>query len=214
VITSKAFDQLADDARSAAFTVTGVYKTQVLGAFKVEVTEALAEGKTQKETIDRFRSILDGAAHRQLGDFHLETVFRTNMGMAYGVGRRQGLEAVKEDLPFWEYHAVMDDRTRPAHAALSGMILRADSPFWNEHFPPWGFNCRCTVTATDGAPDGYDHFNPSGEAKLFYNDDGTPGKAEMGTTVYDLEAQGFPGVPPQGGLRETIEAGVGRVKNP
>lgn len=63
--------------------------------------------------------------------------------------RRRGLESVAGDLPLLEYHAVRDDRTRPAHAALNGMILVADQEVWHDHFPPWGFNCRCTITATD-----------------------------------------------------------------
>jgi len=207
ILTKKSFDKLEADAKSAAFTVSGVYKKQVLTAFKKEISSALLKGTPQKETIKKFKSILAGAGHKQLGDFHLETVFRTNMEMAYGVGRRHGLEAVADDLPYWEYHAVMDDRVRPTHAALNGLILPANSPFWNSHFPPWGFNCRCTVTATDEIPDGYDKSNPSGEegTTVFYDDTDIPAKIEIGTSVYDLGAEGFMGVPAQGGLKEVIE---------
>ncbi|HEY6330146.1 MAG TPA: ADP-ribosyltransferase [Blastocatellia bacterium] len=207
LLTKKAFDQLEVDAKSAAFTVSGVYKKQVLSAFKSELSSALRKGTPQKETIKKFKDILAGAGHKQLGDFHLETVFRTNMAMAYGVGRRHGLEAVVDDLPYWEYHAVMDDRVRPTHAALNGMILPANSPFWNDHFPPWGFNCRCTITATDEVPEGYNKANPSGEegTTVYYDEDGTPAKVEAGTSVYDLNAEGFMGVPPQGGLKTVIE---------
>ena len=134
------------------------------------------------------------------------------MQMAYGVGRRHALESATDDLPLWEYHAVMDDRTRPQHAALDGMILPADHPFWDEHFPPWGFNCRCATTARAELPDGYDHSNPSGEAQLAYDDAGNPAKAESGTAVYDLAASKFKGVPPQGGLQGTIESAARRAK--
>lgn len=214
IVTRKAFDKLAEDARASAFTVSGVYKKDVLGAFKDEITGALEQGTAQGKVIKRFKEILKGAGDEMLGNFHLETVFRVNSQMAYGTGRRRALEEVAEDLPFWVYHAVMDDRVRPTHAALNNLVLPANHPFWTDHYPPWGFNCRCSVTATDEIPEGYEHSNPSGEAgtTIFYDKAGMPAKAEIGTSVYDLAAEGnFQGVPPQGGLKEVIEAGAARA---
>ena len=212
VVRSKEFNDLRDEARSAAFTVGGIYEQDVLEAFKSEIARSLEEGTPQRESIKRFRDILDGAGHKQLGAFHLETIFRTNMQMAYGVGRRQSLEDVKDILPLWEYHAVMDDRTRPAHAALDGIILPADHPFWNDHYPPHDFNCRCSVSATASYPDDYNHTNPSGEAEIVYDKQGNPAKAEVGTSVVDLKVGKFKGVPPQGGLKSTIEDAAQRAK--
>jgi uncharacterized protein with gpF-like domain len=87
VVTRKQFDLLSEDARAAAFTVAGVYKTDILEGFKSEIASALEIGTAQGKVIKRFREILAGAGHQQLGAFHLETVFRTNMQVAYGVGR-------------------------------------------------------------------------------------------------------------------------------
>jgi hypothetical protein len=106
---------------------------------------------------------------------------------------------------------VLDDRTRPQHAALDGLILPASHEFWDEHYPPWGFNCRCTVTARPFAPEGYDHSNPSGEAQLVYDKKGNPAKAEVGTSVIDLQVGKFKGVPPQGGLKSVIEGATKRA---
>jgi SPP1 gp7 family putative phage head morphogenesis protein len=213
VVTRKQFDVLAEDARSSAFTVSGVYKRDVLEGFKGEIVKSLETGTAQGTVIKQFKSILKGAGHQQLGDFHLETVFRTNMQMAYGVGRRKALEEAAEDLPFWTYHDVGDDRVRPQHHALNGVTLPANHEFWNAHFPPWDFNCRCSVTAADEIPEGYNRSQPGTDdgVHLFYDDAGNPAKAEIGTSVYDLAAAGnFQGVPPQGGLKEVIEAGAQR----
>lgn len=213
VVTRKEFDLLAEDARSAAFTVSGIYKQDILEGFKSEIADSLEQGTSQKELTKRLRSILAGAGHRQLGAFHLETVIRTNLAMAYATGRRRSLEAVTEDFPFWQYHAVGDDRVRATHLVLDGMILPANHDFWRDHYPPWEFSCRCSCTATDSIPDDYNHQNPSGTGEVFYDEKGTPAKAEIGTRVYDLVAQGnFQGVPPQGGLREVIEAGAKRAE--
>ena len=219
IVRKGAFNKLSREAKSGAFTVGGAYKEDVLRGFKDELRAALERGRTQAQTIQRFQDILAGAGHRQLGEFHLETVFRTNMQTAYGVGRRSALEEVKDDLPFWQYHAVGDDRTRPTHAALNGVTLPADNPFWDTHFAPWDFNCRCSVTASADPPAGYDPKNPTGAkddygepvVHISYDADGAPAKAEMGTTLYDLKVGNFQGIPRGATLLSAIEAGAKRA---
>lgn len=44
-----------------------------------------------------------------------------------------------------QYRTAGDDRVRPEHAALDGVTLPMDDPFWEEFYPPNGWNCRCTV---------------------------------------------------------------------
>jgi SPP1 gp7 family putative phage head morphogenesis protein len=212
IVSKKVFNQLSKEAQQGAFSVSRVYKDDVLAGFKDEIDNALAEGRTQPETIKRFKSILDGAGHEQLGEFHLETVFRTNMQTAYSTGRRRALEDVADAMPWWTYHTVGDDRVRPSHRALEGITLRYDNPFWNTHFPIWDFNCRCSVTPADEIPEGYDPKHPSGdeEITLSYDEEGMPAKAEIGPTFVDLSVGKFRGIPRGASLLTTIEAGVQR----
>ncbi len=214
IVRKKVFDQLSKEAQQGAFSVSRVYKDDVLSGFKGEIDSALREGRTQQQTIKRFKSILDGAGHDQLGEFHLETVFRTNMQTAYGVGRRRGMEDVTDAFPFWEYHTVGDDRVRPRHAALEGITLRYDNAFWEGHYPPWDFNCRCSVTPADEIPEGYDPIHPGGdeEVTLSYDDEGMPAKAEIGPTFVDLSVGKFSGVARGASLLTAIEAGVTRAE--
>jgi SPP1 gp7 family putative phage head morphogenesis protein len=51
----------------------------------------------------------------------------------------------KETYPYLMYTTRMDDKVRPEHAALQGITLKVDDPFWNKYYPPNGWNCRCTV---------------------------------------------------------------------
>ena len=44
-----------------------------------------------------------------------------------------------------QYRTALDDKVRPEHAALEGVTLPQDDPFWNTAFPPNGWNCRCNV---------------------------------------------------------------------
>lgn len=216
VVSKKVFNELSKEAQQSAFTVSGVYREDVLQGLKSELVTALKEGSTQQETIKRFKDILSTGKHQELGEFHLETVFRTNMSTAYSTGRRRGLEEITDAFPFWEYHTVGDDRVRPAHAALNGITLRFDNAFWNTHFPRWDFNCRCLVIPTDQIPDGYDPRHPSGDESVTvsYNDDGAPAKAEIGTSLVDLQVGKFSGIPRGASMLSAIEAGVERAKRP
>ncbi len=43
------------------------------------------------------------------------------------------------------YRTQKDDKVRPEHAALDGVTLPPSDSFWEEFYPPNGWNCRCTV---------------------------------------------------------------------
>jgi SPP1 gp7 family putative phage head morphogenesis protein len=44
-----------------------------------------------------------------------------------------------------QYRTAGDDKVRPQHAALNGVTLPPSDSFWEEFYPPNGWNCRCTV---------------------------------------------------------------------
>ena len=45
-----------------------------------------------------------------------------------------------------QYRTQRDDKVRPEHAALDRVTLPPTDSFWEEFYPPNGWNCRCTVT--------------------------------------------------------------------
>ena len=82
----------------------------------------------------------------QLGsERRLRIIYDTNLRTAQAAGHWQRIEALKAVRPFLRYVAVLDARTRPDHRAWHGIILPVDHPFWNTHYPPCGWRCRCTV---------------------------------------------------------------------
>lgn len=44
-----------------------------------------------------------------------------------------------------QYRTAGDKKVRKAHQELEGITLPASDPFWDNYYPPNGFNCRCTV---------------------------------------------------------------------
>lgn len=86
----------------------------------------------------------------------INLILQQNARMAWAVGRREVSEhpAVRERWPNYRYIARMDGRERPEHAALHGLVLSKDDPFWATHTPPWDYNCRCDIEDTDADPAG------------------------------------------------------------
>ncbi len=44
-----------------------------------------------------------------------------------------------------QYRTAGDARVRPEHAKLNGITLPYSHRFWDDYYPPNGWNCRCTV---------------------------------------------------------------------
>ncbi len=78
-----------------------------------------------------------------------------------------------------QYRTASDGRVREEHRALHGITLPPSDPFWDTHYPPNGWNCRCRaiqVRKTKYAP------TPQGEvqARVAKNErDQRTKKAEM-----------------------------------
>ncbi len=59
----------------------------------------------------------------------------------------------EEDAPLYPnltYDAVMDARTRPGHRLLNNITLPLTHPFWDTHYPPNDYGCRCDVRQARG----------------------------------------------------------------
>jgi SPP1 gp7 family putative phage head morphogenesis protein len=140
------FLDLAAQARVRAFSVSGIAGIDALDQIKESVTRAIEEGLSFGE----WRKLADPVLSQWgLGGFRAETIFRSNIQTAYQVGHYQQMHDpdVLRDRPYWRYVAVMDERTRPEHAAWHDTVLPADDPWWDTHYPPNGYNCRCTVVS-------------------------------------------------------------------
>ena len=76
----------------------------------------------------------------------LDLILRQNVGMAHAVAQREisENEAVKEIYPNYRYIANTE-----RHARFDGLILPKEDPFWQTHYPPWDYNCKCLVVDTD-----------------------------------------------------------------
>jgi hypothetical protein len=199
-LPTERFDDILKEAHDRAFVVAGAMKADLLNDLRQAVDRSIAEGKS----IQWFRKEFDNivAKHGWTGwtgegtnagrDWRTRVIYRTNLSASYAAGRWQQLNDpdLLKSRPYWKYiHNDTVQHPRPLHQSWSGMVLRHDDPFWQTHFPPNGWGCRCRVTAVrageyqghpppdDGtylykSKDGVDHVLPKG---IDYGWDYAPG---------------------------------------
>ncbi|MDF7776879.1 phage minor head protein [Sphingomonas sp. AOB5] len=145
-----------------AFTVAKAMKQSVLEAIRAEVDRAISDGttfddfrKTLRPKLEALgwwgrKQMIDPATGQskkvQLGsNRRLKTIFDTNLRTSYAAGRWERAQRVKSAFPFMEYRSMEDDKVRPEHNAWDGTILPIDDPWWDTHYPPCDWACRCTA---------------------------------------------------------------------
>ena len=149
------------EAQAKAFTVAGVMRQDLLQDIRGALSDALNGGETLAQFQARIQPVLENKGwwgkglifDRETGEItgkalnprRLKTIFQTNMQSAYSAGRFKQQLANADLRPFWEYVAILDSRTRPAHRSQAGRVFPYDDPYWQTFYPPNGWNCRCRV---------------------------------------------------------------------
>ncbi len=148
------------EEHARAFTVAKAMSRDLLEDIRGAVDQALANGETLAMFTKQLRPRLAakgwwGKSYQtdpltgeskvvQLGSpARLRTIYETNLRTSYMAGRWQRIERSKATLPLLRYVSVMDGRERPQHHAWHDTILPVDDPWWDSHYPPCGWGCRC-----------------------------------------------------------------------
>lgn len=156
------WQEVWQEANAHAFTVAKATDMEVLTVIREAVDDALANGTTfpefQKNLEPKLKErgwwgrqeVVDPETGEvtevQLGSPHrLKTIYRTNLSVSYSAGRYQAQIASAERRPWWVYRTAGDQNVRPSHDALKNTVLRYDDPFWDAHYPPNDWGCRCGV---------------------------------------------------------------------
>lgn len=87
----------------------------------------------------------------QLGsDRRLRTIYSVNLRSAYQ--KAQYERTMTSELhPYLMYRVGNSQKHREQHLAWDGLILPKNDPFWNNHFPPNGYGCKCFTRAVTEA---------------------------------------------------------------
>lgn len=71
--------------------------------------------------------------------------FQASLRSAYSAGRFKRAE--RTGMPLMVYRSMRDSRVRDSHKAINGVALPRDDAWWDIHYPPNGWRCRCKAYA-------------------------------------------------------------------
>jgi len=152
------YDDILKSAHDRAFVVAGAAKADLLTDLRTAVDQAIADGKSIQWFRKEFKAIVQkhgwegwtGSDTQAGRDWRTRVIYKTNMAASYAAGRWQQLNNpdLLKSRPYWKYvHNDTVAHPRPLHQSWSGLVLKHDDPWWQAHFPPNGWGCRCRVTA-------------------------------------------------------------------
>ena len=152
------WDDIWQAAHDRAFVVAGAAKADLLADLNLAVLLATDRGTTLETFRDSFRQIVFNRGwHGWTGEgtaageaWRTKVIYETNLRSSYAAGRAAQLAdpGLQKLMPFRRYvHSESVLHPRPQHLAWNGLTLPHDNPFWQTHFPPNGWGCRCRVTA-------------------------------------------------------------------
>jgi SPP1 gp7 family putative phage head morphogenesis protein len=146
---TRAWTDIWQGMHARAFVVAGAMADELVADFHEAVTEAIAEGRSLKWFREQFDKIVakHGWSYKGSRGWRSKVIYQTNLRMAHAAGRWAQIQEVKRVRPWLVYVAVMDQRTRPQHRHWHDTVLAVDDPWWQTHFPPNGWNCRCKAQA-------------------------------------------------------------------
>ncbi|GAB6100427.1 hypothetical protein JCM16358_23060 [Halanaerocella petrolearia] len=149
-LTPEQYNLLTAECKNKAFTVAGVSKLDILNDVWNELNKVMEEGTPLREfqkNVDSLFAKKGWSKEERPKAYRIENIYRTNIQKNFSAGRfkQQTDPEVVKNRPYWEYDAINDNKTRPSHKQLDGVVKRYDDPFWDTYYPPNGFQCRCGV---------------------------------------------------------------------
>lgn len=157
-----AWQDVWQEEHARAFTVAKAMQRDLLEDIRAAVDKAIDEGQTLAQFQKDLRPLLEAKGWWgrksmidpqtgeqkvvQLGSPNrLKTIYQVNMRTSQAAGRWERIQRQKKVFPFLEYKSVMDGSERPQHHDWNGTLLPVDDSWWDTHYPPCGWKCRCNA---------------------------------------------------------------------
>ena len=170
--SSVAWDDLAGPVHGQVFTVAGATSADLARDIQSALSDALQQGSTLSEFRKRFDKVVAdyGWTYKGSRGWRTAVIFDTNMRSAHMAGRWAQIEAHQAERPYLEYRTAGDARVRLQHRAWDRLIYPVGDSFWQTHYPPNGWGCRCTIRSYSQREMDRKGLTVSGPYKIQYRD--------------------------------------------
>jgi len=155
-LPTERWDDIMKGAHDRAFVVAGAMKADLLDDLRQAVSPL------QRTTLETFRKDFKrivaergwtgwtGEGSKAGEAWRTKVIFETNVRSSHAAGRYKQLTDpdTLAAMPYWRYvHNDSVMHPREQHKAWHGLTLRHDDAFWQSHFAPNGWGCKCKIVA-------------------------------------------------------------------
>ena len=134
-----------------AFSVAGAMKADLIEDLRQAVSKGVEDGTTLEEFRDDFDKVISDNGWKYKGgrEWRTAIIFNTNLSVSYSQGHYQQSNdpAVLSVRPYFRYVPSYSENRREEHKKWYNIILPADDPFWETHYPPNGWGCHCGIVS-------------------------------------------------------------------
>lgn len=145
-ILKEDYDKLSDAEKRRYFTLSDVVSLIAL----VTIRNMMADAIRKRQTLSALQSDIKTyfEKHPTTGEYkpaQIGIAAEVQMSGALHDTLRRWSSMPDSEIEAFEYVTMRDDRVRPSHAALDGMIRPVNDPIWSMYTPPIDYNCRCRL---------------------------------------------------------------------
>lgn len=156
------WEEMIQEEHDFNFTVAKMTELDMLSDTHELITQAISEGMTYPQFAKLLEPMLmergwwgkqvkrdpwtGEERDVQLGSARrMQTIYETNMRTARAYGQYQRSLKVSATLPYFIYELGPSREHREEHVKWAGLMLPIDDPFWETHYPPNGWGCKCRL---------------------------------------------------------------------
>ena len=144
---------------AVAFSVAQMVRADQLLDVQQALAQSLKEGTTKRQFVAELAPLLERKGWKPKGrggdiPYRLARIYDINRRTARAAGQWSRIQRTKRSAPYLLYLNGPSKRHRADHVQWAGTCLSADHKWWDTHFPPNGWGCKCFVRQIDGAERG------------------------------------------------------------
>ena len=135
--------------RSKAIQIVKGLNSRANKAVRAVIAEGIRNKSSQAEVSRNLAIAFNKLGITGHSKYNVDQIARTQTQIAFNAGKWniEQLPAVQSVLWGYTYQTVGDDRVRETHAMIQGVTLPKKNKFWDDNYPPNGYNCRCQAIA-------------------------------------------------------------------